>query len=633
MLALTAKRPPLSDGNGTISTATPFYFLRDVRTTVLPKPNSTKFTIDDADVDMYSLALVAGDQIHINADALVGSGLDARLRLFDAAGHELASNDNTNGLDPALNFTVSTSGTYYFGVSGSDDSTYDPITGAGVVSASTGDYKLVVTVDSATPVTAEVEPNNSPSTPNVIQIITNSSVAGSIGTVGDVDVFMFTVGGGHFTSQVVADPGSTLDARLTLLGADGRVWQTSDDQSVGNVNPLVSQQLAAGTYFLKVEASRSSTNGAVAIGAYHLNSTILSGDTSFGPHETSNGVGGPSGTGINPVAIASGDFNGDGISDFVTTDENISGGSLSVLLGKSDLSFEPVTLLPSGVKPVGVITGDFTGHHQLDLAVVDQGTVGMTGTTDVPGTVSIYRWSGAGSFTLSNKITVQGLPTAIVTADFNHDGSADLAFTNALDGTVVLLLGHSDGSFTSGGTFAVGQQPRALVVGDFNGDQLPDLAVANQQSKDVSVLLNNIAGGFAAQSRFSVGDQPTSVTVANFNGDAFNDLAVANTGSGDVSILYGTGNGQFAAELRKKIVGDSSVLVVGGALRSLDFVAAADFNRDGLADLVVGDSQNSRVSVALGTGVRNDPFQPARQFSNDTADGIRKRISERTDRR
>ena len=56
---------------------------------LLPETNSTKFTIDDADVDMYSLALVAGDQIHIKADALVGSGLDARLRLFDAAGHEL----------------------------------------------------------------------------------------------------------------------------------------------------------------------------------------------------------------------------------------------------------------------------------------------------------------------------------------------------------------------------------------------------------------------------------------------------------------------------------------------------------------------------------------------------------------
>ena len=163
-----------------------------------------------------------------------------------------ASNDNTNGLDPALNYTVSASGTYYFGVSGSDNSTYDPITGTGVVPASTGDYEVIVEVDSATPVTTEVEPNNSPSTPNVILIVNNLSVAGSIGTATDVDVFMFTNGGGHLTSQVVADPGSPLDARLTLLGADGRVWQTSDDQSVGNFNPLVSQQLEAGTYFLRV---------------------------------------------------------------------------------------------------------------------------------------------------------------------------------------------------------------------------------------------------------------------------------------------------------------------------------------------------------------------------------------------
>ena len=583
---------------------------------MLPKTDSTKFTIDDADVDMYSLALVAGDQIQVRADALVGSGLDARLRLFDAAGHELASDDNTNGFDPALNYTVSTSGTYYFGVSGSDNSTYDPTTGAGVVPASTGDYDVSVRVDSATPVTTEVEPNNSPSTPNVIQIIGNSSVAGTIGTVGDVDVFMFTVASGRFTSQVVADPGSPLDARLTLLGADGRVWQTSDDQSVGNVNPLVSQRLAAGTYFLKVEGSRIAHNGAAATGDYHLTSSLASGDPAIGPHDTSSSD--QNQLGVNPVAIAVGDFNGDGISDFVTA--NASGaqtGNLSIILGTGDSSYlAPLSVsFPPGHQVVGVVTGDFNGDHKLDLAVVDQST-GTLASSPVPGNVFVLFGAGNGTFSLPTTIPVGDLPTAITTADFNRDGFADLAVTNELDGTVSLLLGRSDGTFNSGGTFNVGLQPQALVVGDFNGDQRPDLAVANQQSNDVSVLLNNSAGGFLPQRRFGVGSRPTALAVANFNGDAFTDLVVANAGSQDVSVLYGTGSGRFNPQLRLTIqVGSASQ---SGSGSNLGIIAAADFNGDGLADLAVADASDSRVSVALGTGKQDVPFKPAQQFSNDT---------------
>ena len=601
LLELSAARSPLPDGNDTLSTATPFYFFRDHGTTTLRNLNGEQLTIGgngNADVDMYSLALVAGDQLQVNIDTqLIGSTLDSQLRLFDAAGHELASNDDTNGLDPALSYTVTTSGTYFVGVSGTGNATYDPITGAGGVAAATGDYELEVGVTSAPAVTTEVEPNNSIATPNVIQVNGNPSVAGSIGTSGDVDVFMFTVPAAPFTAKVVADSGSQLDARLTLLGTDGRVWQTSDDQAAGNVNPMVSQQLAAGTYFLKVEASAFATNSTTATGAYHLNISQVSSDSSFGPHETSSSTSGPNSTGINPVAIATADFNGDGIVDLVTTDSNISGGSLSVLLGKGDLSYQPASLVSAGITPVGVVTGDFNGDHKLDIAVVDQRTGTLTG-PPVAGAVSIFFGVGDGSFIVPSTIPVGDLPTALVTADFNHDGLADLAVTNALDGTVTLLLGKPDGTFASGGTFNVGLQPQSLVVGDFNNDQLPDLAVANQQSNDVSILLNDGSGGFKPQQRFAVGTQPTSITSANFNSDGFADLAVANVGSKDVSLLFGAGSGRFDPQIRKSIQEGSTNLGASGP--NLGFVAAGDFNGDGLADLLVGMAHDSRVLGGIG---------------------------------
>ena len=200
-----------------------------------------------------------------------------------------------------------------------------------------------------------------------------------------------------------------------------------------------------------------------------------------------------------------------------------------------------------------------------------------------------------------------------MTADFNHDGLPDLAIANAHDNTVTLLLGHSNGTFTAAGTFAVGLQPEGLVVGDFNGDQFPDLAVANEQSDDVSILLNNRAGGFFTQQRIAVGHQPISVTAADFDGDGFTDLAVANSGSNDVSILYGKAGGTFDPQQRSVIQGAPPTT---GA--SVSFVVTADFNADGLPDLVVGNSEDPRVSIASGTGNRIKPFLPAVQYSDDT---------------
>ena len=400
---------------------------------------------------------------------------------------------------------------------------------------------------------------------------------------------------------------------LRYSGTDGRVWQTSDDQSAGNVNPLVSQQLEPGTYFLKVEASRSSANGASAIGAYHLNSSLASGDSAIGPHDTSVDVV-QNRLGLNPIAIAVGDFNGDGISDFVTANTlqtaNASGAqaaNLSILLGVGDLSYLPPlsVAFPPGHQVVGIVTGDFNGDHKLDLAVADQSSGSLT-SPPVLGNVFILIGKGNGTFDLPSTIPVGDLPTAIATADFNHDGFADLVVTNALDGSVTLLLGRSGGTFESGGTFNVGEQPQALVVGDFNSDQLPDLAVANQQSNDVSILLNKSSGGFQAQQRFAVGTQPTSITAANFNGDTFTDLAVANIRSNDVSILYGAGNGKFDPQLRRTIQEGSMNLGESGA--NLGIIAAADFNGDGLSDIVVGDAYDPRVSVGAGYWQARRPF-------------------------
>jgi uncharacterized protein (TIGR03437 family) len=79
-------------------------------------------------------------------------------------------------------------------------------------------------------------------------------------------------------------------------------------------------------------------------------------------------------------------------------------------------------------------------------------------------------------------------------------------------------------------------------VGDFNGDGNSDLVVTNSGSNNVTELYGNGKGGFteAPGSPFNVGTDPEFVAVADFNKDGKPDLAVANSDDSTVSVLLNT---------------------------------------------------------------------------------------------
>src|SRR5581483_9708763 len=101
------------------------------------------------DVDLFRVQANAGDMIRADVDAeAFGSPLDGTLRLFDAAGIQVASSTDVGDVsDPFFEFVAKATGTYYVGVSGAFNSDYDAaVEGSGTLAVSTGAYTLQIDV-------------------------------------------------------------------------------------------------------------------------------------------------------------------------------------------------------------------------------------------------------------------------------------------------------------------------------------------------------------------------------------------------------------------------------------------------------------------------------------------------------
>ena len=233
--------------------------------------------------------------------------------------------------------------------------------------------------------------------------------------------------------------------------------------------------------------------------------------------------------GANPRAVAVGDFNGDGKADLAVG--NSFDNNVSVLLGKGDGTFQAAVNYGAGTAPQSVAPGDFNGDGKIDLAVANYGPPQGGG-----GSVSVLLGNGDGTFQSAVNYTAGFAPFEVTAGDLNGDGKADLAIANSGSNNLSVLLGNGDGTFKAAVNYTVAGSPRSVAVGDFNGDGKADLAVASY-SGGVTVLSGNGDGTFQSAGNNAAGSAPLAVAVGDFNRDGAADLAVVNYLDGSVSVL------------------------------------------------------------------------------------------------
>ncbi len=280
-----------------------------------------------------------------------------------------------------------------------------------------------------------------------------------------------------------------------------------------------------------------------------------------------------------PIIEAVGDLDGDGDTDVVVAipdQDPLSDGRVQVFVnqGRDPVTGEWLGLqailptIPVGRDPSGVAVGLFNNDSLLDIAVTNSGD------NDVA--VLINNGGSPPTFTrLTPDIPVGNDPSAIAAGDFNGDTLIDLVVTNGGDNNVITLINDGNAMFIQGGTFAVGLNPRAIDPWDGDGDKCLDAVAANRGSANVSGLLNGGGGNFDPAINLDVGLDPLDLVTGDLDLNGFADIVTADNGDGTVSVILNNGSGTFDPAFP---------ILVGASPRSVE---AVDLDGDFDLDLVV----------------------------------------------
>ena len=168
-------------------------------------------------------------------------------------------------------------------------------------------------------------------------------------------------------------------------------------------------------------------------------------------------------------------------------------GSVAVLLGNGDGSFQPAVPYAAGTGPAFTLAADINGDGKPDLITSTQ----IDANTFSYG-LMVRLNQGGGNFGAPQSLNADFGPQEIALADFNGDGKLDLLVAHCCGDTQMgYFLGNGNGSFQPEVLITSGTGQYNLRVADLNGDGKPDALFTLQGPYAASMLNISVPAGAA----------------------------------------------------------------------------------------------------------------------------------------
>jgi hypothetical protein len=224
--------------------------------------------------------------------------------------------------------------------------------------------------------------------------------------------------------------------------------------------------------------------------------------------------------GANPMGTRVADFDHNGLPD-IATGSNNGGHTADLILQTGPWVFRPTFAYSQNgsANPQWIEIGDFNNDGWMDLVV-----------PFLYGKVEVYlnTANGTGAMTYSGGY-LSPYHNQVAVADFDGDGSQDIAARNNSTSEIVVLYNNGTGGFPTTASFPVSGTGGSVHAGDMNGDGAMDLVVCSASSSAVDVLLNDGRGAFASAITVLVAEPPVMAAVDDFDQDGDQDVALYTT--------------------------------------------------------------------------------------------------------